>query len=180
MQFGPETTEAEIQSYVKRIFDLDVSVKIQAWIRGGYAAQAEYSTNKLIFSRSFLKHYYPQTIRETLWHEVGHIMSHKTKCPTKREVEAHMWSLKFARRKGFNKVYDDLVHHVYEWQELDPKRYIIYRRAAKQILREMKRCRLPDTWGKCLKSKAARGVSTKTTATSAKTTTRKNSGASSS
>lgn len=129
-----------LRKYIKRMFNIDVDIYIQHHFWGGYGAKAykgsETEPHVIEIVRSELEGELP---RYLIWHEVGHLFTPNARGGVKCELEAQWWALQEAKKRGYKKLYKELVEYVREWvyDKISCAEDKKYKRAGRIILQRL-------------------------------------------
>ena len=131
-----------LRKYIKRMFNIDVEIDIKHHFWGGYGAIAYEGTETELplieIAKSELKDKLPRYI---IWHEVGHLFTAVGNgCGVKNEVAAQMWAMREAKKRGYTKVYKELLKYVRDWTDDSEKSCVndkMYRVAGYIILNKL-------------------------------------------
>ena len=75
--------------------------------------------------------------RSILWHEAGHVETFDTKTPIECEVNAHMWAVTEAKKRGYSKIVKELYLDLDQWD--NPSLNLKYKKARKIILKKLEK-----------------------------------------
>jgi hypothetical protein len=129
-------TNSYLKKYVKRMFGIDVDIKIikKIIIDGhSYAGYAQIKDNKDII-RLTENNCHRKSL---LFHEVGHLKCKFDNNPTENEYNAQMYAIHQAWLRGYHNIFCELIKDTYYvWKDC---KNTIYARARKKILNECKK-----------------------------------------
>ena len=131
------TINYKIANYIYNLFGLDTTIGIKHHFYTKVGAVAYPETKQLIFSLSLLKK--DNFPRYLIWHEVGHLITSPSRhfC-VENEVNAQIWAIKEAKRRGYHKLAKEFIDYVKGWGITASESHnIIYSIAKHKILRQL-------------------------------------------
>jgi hypothetical protein len=131
-----KTINQKIAKYIYNLFKIKVNIKVQSYFKNDAGAKA-YLNNVIIFSLKYLKQdSFPKYL---IWHEVGHLKTSKSNnlC-VENEVNAQLWALNEAERRGYNNLWNDFYQYVQSWgTDSYSSTNIVYAIAKHKIIRKI-------------------------------------------
>jgi len=98
---------SDVKKYIKRVFGMDIDVKIKHHFWGGYEGTAYIQDNRLEIAK---KAFQDQSfLRILIWHEIGHFRTKWSSSRIQRESDADVWAARYARKKGYTTMYHAIV-----------------------------------------------------------------------
>lgn len=132
-----KTINHKIAKYIYNLFGINTKIDVQYHFYNRAGAKAYPEEKRIIFSLVALKQdKFPKYL---IWHEVGHLITSKNSgfC-VKNEVNAQLWAIREAKRRGYSKLTKDFIDYTKEWGTDSVNSHsIIYPRAKYKILREL-------------------------------------------
>lgn len=126
-------TETSIKKYIKRLFGIDVKIKIVNRIRWqGYEYAGIVFDDTITIRNQEFRDGIPQWI---IWHEVGHILDKQSTGVTEREYNAEMFALSQAHKRRYYRILQKMIDASENWQYRKEGRY---RKAYKMIYGDLK------------------------------------------
>jgi hypothetical protein len=132
-----KTINQLIAQYIYNLFKLDVKIAIQHHFFNRAGAKVLPKENKIIFSLAALKNnIFPAYL---IWHEIGHLKTSKIdRFCVENEVNAQVWAVKEAKKRGYHKLKKDFINYVKNWgNDSISSHSIIYSIAKFKILRKL-------------------------------------------
>ncbi len=133
-------SEKFIKDYIHHLFGKDIKVSFKRHFRNGCVGYANPKTNSICLVYRIRQHW--EEYQGVIWHELGHLktMKDSPKVSIRGEVEAHLWAINEAKKRGYAKIYELLIDMVYNWTQLqkgDGYRWLTYRIAGQRILKQL-------------------------------------------